>query len=66
MVDLLSTEPVVFWFSLWVSFSWAVLYMTFSAIPLVFSTNHHFDLEQNGAVFTCEYLDTSNRSMLTD
>ena len=49
--DLLSTEPVVFFFSLWIAFSWAVLYLTFSAIPLVFSTNHHFNIEQNGAVF---------------
>ena len=49
--DLLSTEPVVFFFSLWVAFSWAVLYLTFSAIPLVFSTNHGFNVQQNGAVF---------------
>lgn len=48
---LLTTEPVVFWFSLWVAFSWAVLYLTFSSIPLVFSTNHHFNIQQNGAVF---------------
>ena len=48
---LLCSEPVVFFFSLWVSFSWAVLYLTFSSIPLVFGTNHHFDIEQNGAVF---------------
>ena len=49
--DLLLTEPVVFFFSLWVAFSWAVLYLTFSAIPLVFSTNHGFNVQQNGAVF---------------
>lgn len=49
---LLLTEPVVFFFSLWVAFSWAVLYLTFSAIPLVFSTNHDFTLDQCGAVFT--------------
>ena len=49
---LLFTEPVVFFFSLWISFSWAVLYMTFSAVPLVFQTNHGFNLEQTGAVFT--------------
>ncbi|KAK5132987.1 hypothetical protein LTR08_008274 [Meristemomyces frigidus] len=49
---LLLTEPVVFFFSLWISFSWAVLYMTFSAVPLVFQTNHGFNLEQTGAVFT--------------
>ena len=48
---LLSTEPVVFFFSLWVAFSWAVLYLTFSSVPLVFSTNHGFNIEQNGAVF---------------
>ncbi|MCJ1400302.1 hypothetical protein MMC11_003507 [Xylographa trunciseda] len=48
---LLATEPVVFFFSLWVSFSWAVLYLTFSSIPLVFTANHHFDLQQSGAVF---------------
>lgn len=48
---LLSTEPVVFFFSLWVAFSWAVLYLTFSAIPLVFRTNHAFTLQQTGAVF---------------
>ncbi|KAL8828725.1 MAG: hypothetical protein Q9170_006475 [Blastenia crenularia] len=48
---LLTTEPVVFFFSLWVAFSWAVLYLTFSSVPLVFGTNHHFNIEQNGAVF---------------
>ncbi|KIX06963.1 uncharacterized protein Z518_04939 [Rhinocladiella mackenziei CBS 650.93] len=49
---LLATEPVVFFFSLWVSFAWALLYMTFSVIPLVFSTRHHFNTEQSGAVFS--------------
>lgn len=48
---LLTTEPVVFFFSLWAAFSWAVLYLTFSSIPLVFGTNHHFNVQQNGAVF---------------
>ena len=48
---LLTTEPVVFFFSLWVAFAWAVLYLTFSSIPLVFGTNHHFNIQQNGAVF---------------
>ncbi|KAL4797997.1 major facilitator superfamily domain-containing protein [Aspergillus venezuelensis] len=49
---MLITEPVVFFFSLWVSFSWAVLYLQFGSIPLVFKTNHGFNLEQTGAVFT--------------
>lgn len=49
---LLFTESVVFFFSLWISFSWAVLYLTFSAIPLVFTASHGFNVQQNGAVFT--------------
>ncbi|RMZ69763.1 mfs multidrug [Pyrenophora seminiperda CCB06] len=48
---LLLTEPVVFWFSLWVAFSWAVLYLTLAAIPLVFMRNHGFSLQQANAVF---------------
>ncbi|KAF2856780.1 MFS general substrate transporter [Plenodomus tracheiphilus IPT5] len=48
---LLFTEPVVFWFSLWVAFSWAVLYLTLAAIPLVFQNNHGFSLQQANAVF---------------
>jgi MFS family permease len=51
--DLLVTEPTVFFFSLWVSFSWAVLYLQFGSIPLVFKTNHGFNVEQSGAVFAC-------------
>ncbi|KAH9863363.1 hypothetical protein IAQ61_009640 [Plenodomus lingam] len=49
---LLFTEPVVFWFSLWVAFSWAVLYLTLAAIPLVFQHNHGFSLQQANAVFS--------------
>ena len=49
---LLFTESVVFWFSAWVSFSWGILYLTFSAVPLVFRTNHNFNLQETGAVFT--------------
>lgn len=48
---LLFTEPVVFFFSLWVAFSWAVLYLTLAAIPLVFQRNHGFSLQQANAVF---------------
>ncbi|KAK2809239.1 hypothetical protein FQN50_004075 [Emmonsiellopsis sp. PD_5] len=48
---LLFTEPVVFFFSLWVAFSWAVLYLQFGSIPLVFQTNHGFNIQQSGAVF---------------
>ncbi|KAL4779191.1 major facilitator superfamily domain-containing protein [Aspergillus varians] len=44
--------PVVFFFSLWVAFSWAVLYLNFGSIPLIFSTTYNFTLEQTGAIFT--------------
>ncbi|OJJ79575.1 uncharacterized protein ASPGLDRAFT_77456 [Aspergillus glaucus CBS 516.65] len=49
---MLFTEPVVFFFSLWAAFSWAVLYLQFSSVPLVFKTNHNFNTEESGAVFT--------------
>lgn len=48
---LLFTEPVVFSFSLWVSFAWAVLYLTFASIPYVFETVYGWNLEQAGYVF---------------
>lgn len=48
---MLVTEPTVFFFSLWISFSWAVLYMTFSAIPLIYETTFGFSLQQGGAMF---------------
>ena len=48
---LLFTEPVVFFFSLWISMSWSVLYLTFSAIPYVYRTVYGFDLQQSNAVF---------------
>lgn len=48
---LLVTESVVFFFSLWVAFAWAVLYLTFGSIPLVFETSHGFSLEQADSVF---------------
>ncbi|KAF1990448.1 MFS general substrate transporter [Aulographum hederae CBS 113979] len=48
---LLLTEPTVFFFSLWISFSWAVLYLTLAAVPLVFSSVYSFTIAQSGAVF---------------
>ncbi|KAI5809283.1 MFS multidrug transporter-like protein [Pyronema omphalodes] len=49
---LLFTEPVVFFFSLWVSFSWGVLYLFLQGVPLVFSVSHGFTISQVGSVFT--------------
>ncbi|KAL4891473.1 major facilitator superfamily domain-containing protein [Aspergillus ambiguus] len=51
-LHMLCTEPVVFFFSLWAAFSWAVLYLQFGSVPLVFQKSHKFNLEQSGAVFT--------------
>ncbi|KAI1463269.1 MFS general substrate transporter [Daldinia caldariorum] len=47
----LFTEPIVFFFSLWVSFAWAILYLTFGSIPLVFQRQYDFSIEQSGFVF---------------
>lgn len=50
--QLLLTEPILVCFSLWISLTWAVLYLQFSSIPLVYSTNHDFTVEESGAIFT--------------
>ncbi|KAH7018537.1 major facilitator superfamily domain-containing protein [Microdochium trichocladiopsis] len=47
----LFTEPIVFFFSLWVSFAWAVLYLTFASIPLVYRRVYNFSIAQAGLVF---------------
>lgn len=48
---LLLTEPVVFFFSLWVSFAWAVLYLTFASVPYVFETVYSWNIEEAGYIF---------------
>lgn len=49
---LLATESIVFWFSAWVSFAWAILYMQFSSINYVFKTVYAFNNTEFGAVYT--------------
>ncbi|GKT41378.1 MFS transporter prlG [Colletotrichum spaethianum] len=49
--QLLFTEPVVFFFSVWCAFAWAVLYCTFGSIPLVLSRTRSLDIEQSGYFF---------------
>ncbi|PNY25192.1 Uncharacterized protein TCAP_04871 [Tolypocladium capitatum] len=44
---LLFTEPVVFCFSLWAAFSWGVLYLSFSVVPFLYST----DLDRSSRVY---------------
>ncbi|PSR88793.1 major facilitator superfamily domain-containing protein [Coniella lustricola] len=48
---LLVTEPVVFSFSVWVSFAWAVLYLTFASIPYVYETVYGWNIESAGYIF---------------
>jgi len=48
---LLVTEPVVFFFSLWVAFAWAVLYLTFGSVFYVFSNVYDWNVEPSGRVF---------------
>ncbi|CCF42003.1 MFS multidrug transporter [Colletotrichum higginsianum] len=47
---LLFTEPIVFFFSLWAAFSWAILYLGFAAVPLIFTHVYDFDLSSANAV----------------
>ncbi|KAH7140963.1 major facilitator superfamily domain-containing protein [Dactylonectria macrodidyma] len=51
-LKLLFTEPVVFLFSAWVSFAWAILYMQFTSIGLVFRDVYNFNNSEVGAVYT--------------
>lgn len=48
---ILISELVVFFFSSWISFAWAILYSTFSAIPLIFQTTYGFQSHQADLVF---------------
>lgn len=50
-LKLLVTESVVFWFSVWVSFAWAILYMQFSSIGIVFSDIYDFSSTRVGTVY---------------
>jgi multidrug resistance protein len=62
---LLATEPVVFFFSLWVAFAWAVLYLTFGSIPLVFGRSHGFTIQESGAVFAAMSISATISTILS-
>ncbi|KAK5739869.1 hypothetical protein LTR17_004965 [Elasticomyces elasticus] len=47
----LTAKSIVFWFSAWVSFAWAILYMQFASISLVYRSVYSFDSTQVGAVY---------------
>lgn len=50
-LDLLFTEPVVFWFSGWISFSWALIFLFFESVPPIFRTSYGFSPPQTGLAF---------------
>lgn len=47
---MLLTEPVVTFFTLWVSFAWGILFLFFSSVVQTFSTNYGFNTFQTGLV----------------
>ncbi|TQN65760.1 Efflux pump atB, partial [Colletotrichum shisoi] len=50
-LKLLFTESVVFWFSAWVSFAWAILYMQFNSVGLAFRSVYGFSSAQVGGAY---------------
>lgn len=47
---MLTTEPVVIFFTLWVSFAWGVLFMFFSSVVQTFQESYGFGTMQTGLV----------------
>jgi MFS family permease len=47
---MLLTEPVVIFFTLWISFAWGILFLFFSAVVQTFSASYGFNTMQTGLV----------------
>ncbi|OCL09830.1 MFS multidrug transporter-like protein [Glonium stellatum] len=47
---MLVTEPVVTFFTLWISFAWGILFLFFSSVPQTFSVNYGFGIFQTGLI----------------
>jgi len=47
---MLLTEPVVTFFTLWISFAWGILFLFFSSVVQTFSTNYGFSIMQTGLI----------------
>jgi MFS family permease len=47
---MLLTEPVVTFFTLWLSFAWGILFLFFSSVVQTFGDNYGFDNFQSGLV----------------
>ncbi|KAJ5636704.1 uncharacterized protein N7484_010017 [Penicillium longicatenatum] len=50
-IQMLFTEPIVAFISLYVACEFATLFSFFAAVPLVFETIYKFDLEKSGLIF---------------
>lgn len=49
-VRMLLTEPVVTFFTLWISFAWGILFLFFSSVVQTFSANYGFNTFQTGLI----------------
>lgn len=47
---MLLTEPVVAFFTLWISFAWGILFLFFSSVVQTFSTNYGMNTLQTGCI----------------
>ncbi|PYH94887.1 MFS general substrate transporter, partial [Aspergillus ellipticus CBS 707.79] len=47
---MLLTEPVVAFFTLWISFAWGILYLFFSSVVQTFSSNYGMNSLQTGTI----------------
>ncbi|KHN95448.1 Major facilitator superfamily domain, general substrate transporter [Metarhizium album ARSEF 1941] len=56
---MLFTEPVVFSFSLWAAFSWAILYMSFSVVPFLYETSFNLSSRVYGAIMAAAVIATA-------
>lgn len=50
-IRMLFIEPIVFWYSLYISFNFAVLFAFFAAFPIVFGEVYHFNIGESGLPF---------------
>lgn len=47
---MLTSEPVVIFFTLWISFAWGILYLFFSSVVQTYSTNYDWSILATGLV----------------
>ncbi|KAJ0419214.1 major facilitator superfamily domain-containing protein [Aspergillus carlsbadensis] len=47
---MLTTEPVVIFFTLWISFAWGILYLFFSSVPQTYGQNYGWGVLATGIV----------------